>query len=629
MSGHSTAPSSPLANSPGGEDIGRRWNRDDGLDTDPVHISSSPENDDQMKTTVTGLRMHSDATGDSEMMPGSSRRLVRNNGGNEDRGDFEVLITHQYTAGSANQETRRPYHTPTPGQRALPSHPAIDRKRRLTNTGNHDRLQRARSGDLARLGTQPNLPQRSLSMVGSSRGNSGSDDPGSSYATAIDITSSPPDAGSSVSHGNDDSLSITGSAIPRGSRQGPPAARMPPPVSAVMRPPRRHHSSSLRDVDLYHQYHQSGRAQGQPDATRNTRSERSLGVGWQASGTDERTLRAFFGGSTETQTLAEALRTADEGDIETTLPRWQPDAEVTDCPICGTVFSFWYRKHHCRKCGRVVCASCSPHRITIPRQYIVRPPESSQLPDLSPTPPRQIVDLTEEDPIQISAAINPALGGGEEVRLCNPCVPDPNPNPLGYGRTRGHRTSHSLPSSMGNRFSSQSVENSPIQGLRHESPEFLRVNPNRRQSRDERGDQYPLDLTSSRRRSATCEQDLCPICGRRFPDLNSEQTLETREAHIRQCIDNYGAPAAAQPASSARRGPAPPPLPPVSRMVEFTATEKDCIGEDGGSAECTICMVDYEGGDVLVRLECLCKFHKHCILDWFVHKMECPVHKVV
>jgi hypothetical protein len=63
-------------------------------------------------------------------------------------------------------------------------------------------------------------------------------------------------------------------------------------------------------------------------------------------------------------------------------------------------------------------------------------------------------------------------------------------------------------------------------------------------------------------------------------------------------------------------------------MLEFAATEKDCIGEDGGPAECTICMVDYEGGDLLVRLECLCKFHKHCILDWFVHKMECPVHKV-
>jgi hypothetical protein len=30
------------------------------------------------------------------------------------------------------------------------------------------------------------------------------------------------------------------------------------------------------------------------------------------------------------------------------LPRWQPDAEVTYCPICHTQFSIFVRKHHCR-----------------------------------------------------------------------------------------------------------------------------------------------------------------------------------------------------------------------------------------------------------------------------------------
>ncbi|KAF2748518.1 hypothetical protein M011DRAFT_400799, partial [Sporormia fimetaria CBS 119925] len=49
------------------------------------------------------------------------------------------------------------------------------------------------------------------------------------------------------------------------------------------------------------------------------------------------------------------------------LPRWQPDSEVDACPVCERQFSFFYRRHHCRKCGRVVCANCSPHRITIPR----------------------------------------------------------------------------------------------------------------------------------------------------------------------------------------------------------------------------------------------------------------------
>ena len=126
-------------------------------------------------------------------------------------------------------------------------------------------------------------------------------------------------------------------------------------------------------------------------------------------------------------------------------PVWQPDIEVSDCPICGHRFNFWYRKHHCRKCGRVVCASCSPHRITIPRQFIVHPPSGSdQSYGAGFTPMSAIVDLTGDDedeapgpPGSLSSSrsqnrenwIDSALGGGQEVRLCNPCVPDPNPSP--------------------------------------------------------------------------------------------------------------------------------------------------------------------------------------------------------
>lgn len=34
--------------------------------------------------------------------------------------------------------------------------------------------------------------------------------------------------------------------------------------------------------------------------------------------------------------------------MEIVLPRWQPDSEVTYCPICHTQFSIFVRKHHCR-----------------------------------------------------------------------------------------------------------------------------------------------------------------------------------------------------------------------------------------------------------------------------------------
>ncbi|MGR9012776.1 MAG: DUF6765 family protein [Gammaproteobacteria bacterium] len=41
---------------------------------------------------------------------------------------------------------------------------------------------------------------------------------------------------------------------------------------------------------------------------------------------------------------------------------WQPDDSVSKCPVCKKSFGFLFRKHHCRKCGRVVCANCAPEK---------------------------------------------------------------------------------------------------------------------------------------------------------------------------------------------------------------------------------------------------------------------------
>lgn len=142
--------------------------------------------------------------------------------------------------------------------------------------------------------------------------------------------------------------------------------------------------------------------------------------------------------------------------MEYIRPRWQPDDEVAECPICEVPFSFWYRKHHCRKCGRVVCASCSPHRITIPRQYIVRPPDAENgmsavgaagAAGFVSAQASQAIDLERNEGALSPSATNPALGGGEEVRLCNPCVPDPNPEPprvFVQPNPPRHRSHHSM-----------------------------------------------------------------------------------------------------------------------------------------------------------------------------------------
>ncbi|RHZ66268.1 hypothetical protein CDV55_103663 [Aspergillus turcosus] len=392
------------------------------------------------------------------------------------------------------------------------------------------------------------------------------------------------------------------------------------------------------------------------------------------------------------------------GSMEYIRPRWQPDSEVTNCPICGTTFSFWYRKHHCRKCGRVVCAACSPHRITIPRQFIVRPPEPNRSPASTLIPARaaQVINLDGDDIVQSPGAINPALGGGEEVRLCNPCVPDPNPEPLrGYPAVRGggeqgsnwgrgppsearHRSYHSMSTStrqfpydafmessssrlnrrsissndytslggaLGGVFSS-SLQERPMRygslsSSQYSNPQvsssarpYLGYFPSLRHlpppapqgtsvstggSFSTTGD----DQDSHRRvfypsRRHVDESDICPICNDELPPLGENGNEDAREAHIRECIESHG-----HGARSASRGGSPVAASPVPlRMLAFTATEKDCLMQDGTVQECTICMEDYEVGQPLVRLECLCKFHKRCIVEWFERKKECPVHKV-
>ena len=48
-----------------------------------------------------------------------------------------------------------------------------------------------------------------------------------------------------------------------------------------------------------------------------------------------------------------------------TPPTWIPDSMAPLCMGCGVTFSLVRRRHHCRSCGRVFCAKCSPNQVSV------------------------------------------------------------------------------------------------------------------------------------------------------------------------------------------------------------------------------------------------------------------------
>ncbi|MCJ1464590.1 hypothetical protein MMC07_003203 [Pseudocyphellaria aurata] len=502
---------------------------------------------------------------------------------------------------------------------------------------------------------------------------------------------------------------------------------------------------------------------GYPDAMPSTSAESRLGSRLTDRPLPPRPIR----------TTSQSRRSTD-----IPLPRWQPDAEVSRCPICGSNFNFWYRKHHCRKCGRVVCANCSPHRITIPRQFIVHPPSdySQDINPGSPTGP-PVIDLTGDNEVDVATPtssvttrrqshdnpLNSGLGGGQEVRLCNPCVPDPNPLPHLSFPSPGPYSFNSFPTpgnlsrtvhypqhplrpavepQRGSAFPSRPESerqryhprNDPESGLNQERqpansrfvgasasasshpqsqtshppglppPRYASVYSNYTSTYGSAPDssvheRYPGSLlreqqtshhrhghhasvgsasASSRHRPTPDmvaplparaaaqlvlrEEDECPICHKALPPRGPDGSEVAREAHVTACIESHFSPptpqasrplpSAATQAAVAASAAVPFPVGgryvshraegPQDRasvhamprrrttgMVVYHASEKDCVSEDGGAQECVICFDEFSVGVEMGRLECLCKFHKACIRQWWDTKGvgACPVHQ--
>eukprot|EP01103_Thecamoeba_quadrilineata_P017164 TRINITY_DN5981_c0_g1_i1.p1 TRINITY_DN5981_c0_g1~~TRINITY_DN5981_c0_g1_i1.p1 ORF type:complete len:179 (-),score=24.92 TRINITY_DN5981_c0_g1_i1:69-605(-) len=48
-------------------------------------------------------------------------------------------------------------------------------------------------------------------------------------------------------------------------------------------------------------------------------------------------------------------------------PVWQPDPDAMACNSCQKEFWLFFRRHHCRNCGKIFCWTCSQYRLRIPK----------------------------------------------------------------------------------------------------------------------------------------------------------------------------------------------------------------------------------------------------------------------
>jgi hypothetical protein len=74
---------------------------------------------------------------------------------------------------------------------------------------------------------------------------------------------------------------------------------------------------------------------------------------------------------------------------------WESNDQALNCRRCHKWFTFLVRRHHCRKCGQIICNSCSQHRVYLPPSHIIHQPNSNLF-ELS-SKPQRICDVCIQD----------------------------------------------------------------------------------------------------------------------------------------------------------------------------------------------------------------------------------------
>lgn len=72
---------------------------------------------------------------------------------------------------------------------------------------------------------------------------------------------------------------------------------------------------------------------------------------------------------------SETLSLEELGDVTgtPTTAHWKPDESATACFICREAFTWFFRRHHCRRCGNLVCDYHIKHNIPLDQNARIHP----------------------------------------------------------------------------------------------------------------------------------------------------------------------------------------------------------------------------------------------------------------
>lgn len=75
------------------------------------------------------------------------------------------------------------------------------------------------------------------------------------------------------------------------------------------------------------------------------------------------------------RTASETMSMEDLGEVTgpPTTAHWKPDESAAMCFICEQTFTWYFRRHHCRSCGNVVCGNDLVHSVPLDQNARLHP----------------------------------------------------------------------------------------------------------------------------------------------------------------------------------------------------------------------------------------------------------------